>query len=539
MVSEDEKAAKYREQQEQNTRQRASLLGLPYADSRLLANEPLVPNILTNEEMYKNNLVPIRDEGENGSLVIGITINTPQQTLRSLREKFIDRNVQFVMISNPGFKDYMKRYDPPKEVHYEDVTLSTKGDSETLAEVSKTLESVRSEDIFEYLVEQAMNLNASDIHLENAREYVRVRFRVDGTLHLVAQISKAKYRTLMGEVASRGDVSVDFPEAQTGHISQEVRLPSGEVKYLNMRIETVPTGFGQDAVLRLFDIDPAMLQLDSLQLSAFQRKNIDSIIAHPHGLALVVGPTGSGKSTTLYSIINALNDPQRKIVTLEDPIEYSIDGVTQIPVSTAQGDSFANKLRAVLRIDPDVIMVGEIRDVDTARTAMQASVTGHLVLSTFHADNAAAALSRMIDMIGPNPIFASSIKMVIGQRLVRKLDESSRQEYEPNDQIKQYIKSALANLPETIEKPDLENIKLYRAKPSKDSPFGFKGRMVLMEQMIVSETLQSLIRQDFQVMDASLVERVAIEQGMLTMLQDGLLKALKGETTIEEIFRVL
>src|SRR6185369_15709775 len=186
--------------------------------------------------------------------------------------------------------------------------------------------------------------------------------------------------------------------------------------------------------------------LDHLGLTEEQRGHINEIIAHPHGMVMVVGPTGSGKSTTLYSMIQTLNRSDRKILTLEDPVELAVPGVSQIPVNTQGGDSFAEKLRAVLRLDPDIVMVGEIRDVDTARTAIQASITGHLALSTFHASTAAAAFSRIIDMIGQNPIFSSAIRLVIGQRLVRRLDDKTKQAYKPDDAVKKYIADALKDL---------------------------------------------------------------------------------------------
>jgi len=306
-----------------------------------------------------------------------------------------------------------------------------------------------------------------------------------------------------------------------------------------MRIETVPTLYGQDAVVRLFNMDMSLLRLDNLGLSEKERKPIDEVISHPHGMVLMVGPTGSGKTTTLYSILMQLNDPKNKIITLEDPVEYGLDGMSQIPVYSRQGDSFANKLRAVMRLDPDVIMVGEIRDVDTAKTALQAAVTGHLVLSTFHAGNSAEAFTRMIDMIGVNPILISSVKLIISQRLVRRLDDKTKIEYEPDEAVKQHIRDNLQNLPEDIEKPDLENIKLWKPGKSEENPFGYKGRTSIIEDLIVTPEIQALMRNTTEIPTSDIIENKAKEQGMITMYQAGLLKALKGMTTIEEINRVI
>jgi len=253
----------------------------------------------------------------------------------------------------------------------------------------------------------------------------------------------------------------------------------------------------------------------------------------------MVGPTGSGKSTTLYSMINALNTTDRKIITLEDPIEYGISGISQIPVDTTNGQSFADHLRSVLRLDPDVVMIGEIRDADTAKTAIQASITGHLVLSTFHANSTGAAFSRMIDLIGVNPIFSSAIRLVIAQRLVRRLDDSSKQAYEPDEATRNWVKTTLANLPEHVDKPDLDTFQLYRPVPNEHSPFGYNGRFVIMEQMVVGESIQKFLRGEIIDVHAELIEQAARDSGMVTLLEHGVLAALRGETTLDEVNRVI
>lgn len=537
---EDDQQAKFREQDERSTQKRAALLGLQYLDTRgVVAGTPLYKDILTVQEMHEGNIVPLRDGSEGNLLVFGITVQTPQRLLRELRERFQDRSVQFLMMSTSGFLEFMQRYDPPKQVVYEDVAIAKEGDSETIAQVSKTLDTVKSDDILNYLITQADRLNASDIHLECQKDDVRIRFRVDGTLHPVAQLTSEKYRVLMASIASRADVSTAEKDAQTGHMQQEIKMPDGKIRSLNMRIETVPTIYGTDVVVRLFNFDQSLLNLKNLGMGEVQLKEFEAVVNRPHGMVMVVGPTGSGKSTTLYSMINALNDPGRKILTLEDPVEYTIPGVSQIPVNTGEGDSFADKLRAVLRLDPDVVMVGEIRDVDTARTAIQASITGHLVLSTFHASTAAAAFSRMIDMIGQNPVFSTAIRMVVGQRLVRKLDDSTKIAYQPDEATKRYIESILKDLPESVQKPDLNNITLYKPGKSDDAPFGYVGRIVLMEQMLITDKIQGFLRGDVEEINTKVIEKTAQQQGMVTLEQDGILKAIAGLTTIEEVNRVI
>jgi type II secretory ATPase GspE/PulE/Tfp pilus assembly ATPase PilB-like protein len=432
----------------------------------------------------------------------------------------------------------MLRYDPPKKVIYDDIEIAKEGDSDTIAEVSKTLNSVSSEELFDYLIRQADKLGASDIHIENERDSIRIRMRVDGALHPVALIERERYRVIMGELASRAGVSTASNESQSGHMQKEITTDQG-THLLNLRVETVPTMYGQDAVLRLFNFDESLLNLDLLGIPEKQRHEIDEIVSHPRGLVLMVGPTGSGKSTTLYSMLNALNTPDRKLITLEDPIEYGLTGISQIPIDTTHGQSFADALRSVLRLDPDVVMVGEIRDTDTARTAIQASITGHLVLSSFHANSTSTAFSRMIDMIGVNPIFSSAVRLIIAQRLVRRLVDDTKEEYEPDEATRNYVKRVLEGIPEDTDHPDLDNFKLWRPKPSEDAPFGYKGRIVIMEQLIVDEEIQKFIRGDVAEVHPEAIEKTARGRGMLTLEQVGVLAALRGETTLDEVGRVI
>lgn len=431
----------------------------------------------------------------------------------------------------------MNRFDPPKKVVYDDIKIASEGDSDTLAAVSQTLNSVGTEELFNFLLDQADKLGASDIHIENQRTYIRVRMRVDGALHPVADLERDRYRIIMSELASRAGVSSAANSPQSGHMQREITR-DGATHLLNIRVETVPTLYGQDAVMRLFNFDESMLNLDLLGIQDRERKEIDEIVGHPRGMLLMVGPTGSGKSTTLYSMINALNTSDRKIITLEDPIEYGIGGIAQIPIDTTSGQHFADGLRSVLRLDPDVVMVGEIRDADTAKTAIQASITGHLVLSSFHANSTSTAFSRMIDLIGVNPIFSTAIRMVMAQRLVRQLD-SNKEEYEPDQATRKWVREVLKDLPDHVEKPDFDNFKLWRPVKSDESPFGYKGRIVIIEQLVVTEPIQAFLRGDVAEVHSEAIEKIARQNGMLTLLEQGVLAALRGDTTIEEINRVI
>ncbi len=540
-MDEQEIQTKRREQDERSTQQRAALLGLPYLDTREFEHDlPLAKEVLSIEAMHRDKMVPLVKGDEEKLYQFGVTTQTPQSIIEKVRREYNERgdSVQFSLISQSGFRALMLRFDPPKVVIYNDIQIAKEGDSDTIAEVSKTLNSVSSEQLFDYLIKQADMLGASDIHIENERDNIRVRLRVDGALHPVAHLDRDRYRVIMGELASRAGVSTAANEAQSGHIQKEITNEQG-THLLNLRVETIPTLYGQDAVLRLFNFDETLLNLDLLGIPEKQRKEIDEIVSHPRGLVLVVGPTGSGKSTTLYSMLNALNTSDRKLLTLEDPIEYGLTGIAQIPVSTTSGQSFGDSLRSVLRLDPDVVMVGEIRDTDTARTAVQASITGHLVLSTFHANSTSTAFSRMIDMIGVNPIFSSAVRLVIAQRLVRRLVEGTKEEYEPDDATRAYVRKVLEGLPDAIEHPNLDTFKLWRPKPSDDAPFGYKGRMIIMEQLVIDEEIQKFIRGDVSDIHPEAIETMARARGMVTLEQAGVLAALRGETTLDEVGRVI
>lgn len=540
-MDEKEVQRRRREQDEKATRQRATILGLPYVDMRNIEDTlPLVPDMMPIAKMHQYRIVPLAKGGNEVMYQIGVTSQTPQSILQKIKREYQDRGdkLQFLLISASGYRAMMLRYDPPKRTAYDDIEIAQEGDSNTIAQVSQTLNMVSSEELFDFLIKQADKLGASDIHIENERDTIRVRMRVDGALHPVAHLERSRYRVIMGELASRAGVSSASTESQSGHMQMEITTDQG-THLLNLRVETVPTLYGQDAVLRLFNFDESLLNLDLLGIPPRQRKEIDEIVSHPRGLVLMVGPTGSGKSTTLYSMLNALNTTDRKLITLEDPIEYGLSGMSQIPIDTTHGQTFADGLRSVLRLDPDVVMVGEIRDVDTARTAIQASITGHLVLSSFHANTTSTAFSRMIDMIGVNPIFSSAIRLLIAQRLVRRLVDRTKEAYEPDEATRNYVRRVLEKLPPDTEKPDLDNFKLWRPVPSEEAPFGYKGRVVIMEQLVVTEEIQRFIRGDVQDVHPETIEETARHEGMLTLEQVGVLAALRGETTLEEVGRVI
>jgi len=524
--------------EEQATARRARILGMNYIDTSNLPNKQLHKDILTVPELYRLRVIPIVADAHR--IDFGITTTTSQQTMIGLRQRFQDQQINYLLISDNGFRDYMRLYDPPKQVVYHDIEIGGTS-TDMVKQVSVTLEQVRADDMLAYLVQQAHKLSASDIHIENQKESVRIRFRIDGVLHPIAQLTHEKNRMLIAAIASAGNISTSANEAQQGHIAQRVRMAEGSDVDINLRVETVPAINGMDIVMRLFNLDAKMFSLDKLGLSAKERAVVEEIINKPSGLLLAVGPTGSGKTTTLYSVLNSLKSEERKIITIEDPVEYQFDGITQISVTNQQSQqaNFAEQLRAVLRLDPDVVMVGEIRDQDTAKTALQASLTGHLVLSTFHAASAAAAMTRLMDIINENPLFVSAIRLIMAQRLVRKLDDSLKKPYKPDAATMATITTVIDSLPKDFERPKLDNVQLYKPGTSPANPFGYKGQLALREQFTMTPEVTAALRDTTRQLTTDEIETVAVKSGMITMLQDGVLKALDGQTTLEEVYRVI
>ena len=469
-----------RTEQEVATQRRAQILNIEYFDTSKVANKAIYRDVLTVQELYQQRIIPL--EADRSHILFGITNLTSQQVMNNLKARFTDQIINFVLISDQGYDEYMHLYDPPKAVVYQDISISTAGSEDLIKHVSETLEQVKADDMLGYLVLQAHKLNANDIHIETQQGSVQIRLRIDGVLHPIARITPEKYRILLAAIAASGNISTGASEPQQGHIAQKVTLADGSTVDVNVRLETVSTITGTDVVMRIFNYDQNMYNVANLGLSPKEMEIVNEIIEKPSGLVMIVGPTGSGKTTTLYSMLNALNNDERKLITIEDPVEYQFKGITQISVQTngtENKSAFADNLRAVLRLDPDIIMIGEVRDNDTAKTALQASLTGHLVLTTFHASSASAALTRLMDVIGQNPLFVSAIRLVMAQRLVRRLDDTTKQAYQPSEAQLEVIRGVLNGLPSNIEKPDISNLQLFKPGSSETNPYGYSGQIAI------------------------------------------------------------
>lgn len=383
-------------------------------------------------------------------------------------------------------------------------------------------------EIVTQILDFAVRARASDIHIEPQEKSTRVRYRIDGILQEKLTIPKPLHEALVSRIKILSGLKIDEKR-----VPQDGRFNfAGASEDVDLRVSTLPTAWGEKVVMRLLKKTGGVPELPELGLRGLALKNLENAILRPHGIIIICGPTGSGKTTTLYSIISRINTPKVNIVTLEDPIEYKIPGVNQVQVNPAAGLTFASGLRAFLRQDPNIILVGEIRDRETADLAIQASLTGHLVFSTLHTNDAAGALPRLLDMGAEPYLLASSMTAVLAQRVVRKIHEDCKEEYTPDPKVIEDMKNVLGPL----WPKDKEITKLYHGTGDPVcGGSGYYGRIGIFEVMPVSEKISRLI---LERKSASDIEKVAREEGIITMKQDGYLKVLEGITTIEEVLRV-
>src|SRR5690606_14568000 len=373
------------------------------------------------------------------------------------------------------------------------------------------------------VIQRAVELRASDIHIEPFENRLKVRYRIDGVL----EEGESPPNNLTAAVISRIKIMAKLNIAER-RLPQDGRIMLRvQGKELDLRVSTVPTAHGESVVMRLLDRETVVFDFERLGftgdvLPAFQR-----VLEQPHGILLVTGPTGSGKTTTLYTALSKLNTPDVKIITVEDPVEYQIEGINQIQVRPQIGLDFANALRSIVRQDPDIIMIGEMRDRETARIAIQSALTGHLVLSTLHTNNAAGGITRMLDMGVEDYLLTSTVNGILAQRLVRRLEPTHAERYPAS--------------PEEIEKFGLRRFQpegeifLYRPRGSAIAPTGYLGRTTILEFLVMDDDLRRAVMRHAGMGE---IEQIARRHGMRTMYEDGIAKALAGVTTIEEVLRV-
>lgn len=372
------------------------------------------------------------------------------------------------------------------------------------------------------VLQQAIRAKASDIHFEPFENEFRIRYRVDGALYEMSPPPKSLALPIISRVKVISELNIaEHRIPQDGRIKLTI-----EGRAVDLRVSTLPTQFGESLVLRVLDKSAVNLDLDNLGLPENVKSGIRGAVRRPNGIFIVTGPTGSGKTTTLYSALREVNDIETKILTAEDPVEYEIEGIMQVPVNHQVGLDFARALRAFLRQDPDKIMVGEIRDIETARIAVQASLTGHVVLSTLHTNDAPGAVTRLIDM-GLQPfLLSASLEFILAQRLVRKICTGCKQEFDPKNEM-------LQNL--GINRNELGDRKFYFGGGCEQcSNGGYRGRTGLFEMIKINDTFREMINSGAATL---VLKQKAIEQGMRTLREDGLRSIFDGETTVEEVLK--
>lgn len=376
------------------------------------------------------------------------------------------------------------------------------------------------------ILEYAVTSRASDVHIEPMEDRVRVRYRIDGILYDRLSLPKTVQDAVISRIKVLSEMKIDEHRTpQDGRFN--FKVGNQEV---DLRISVLPTVHGEKIVMRLLRKSGGIPTLPELGLNGTSLKELETAILRPHGIILVCGPTGSGKTTTLYAVLAKLNTTRVNIVSLEDPVEYEIPGVNQVQINPAVGLTFADGLRSFLRQDPNIILVGEIRDGETEDLAIQAALTGHLVFSTLHTSDAAGALPRLLDLGAETFLLASTITAVMGQRIVRKICPTCKESYSPAPQLVEEMKAVLGPLMPPGE------VKLYKGKGCNEcGDSGYIGRVGIFEVLTVTEKMAHLI---LQRADAEAIEKQATSEGMITMKQDGYLKVLAGVTTIEEVLRV-
>ena len=403
-----------------------------------------------------------------------------------------------------------------------DETGEGEADVETLKDLASEAPVIR---LVNLIIQRAVESRASDIHVEPFEDQLKVRYRVDGVLTEVEAPPSSSTAAVISRIKLMAKLNIaERRLPQDGRISLRV-----QGKELDLRVSTVPTLFGESVVIRLLDKESVSFDFGALGFDGEPLERFKRILHMPHGIVLVTGPTGSGKSTTLYTALSRLNTAEKKIITVEDPVEYQIAGINQIQVKPQIDLTFASALRSIVRQDPDIIMVGEMRDLETARIAVQSALTGHLVLSTLHTNDAAGGVTRLLDMGVEDYLITSTINGIVAQRLVRRLCGHCAQPYEP--------------LPELVEELQLQEfagadgkVRLHRAVGCEQcGGSGFHGRLALTEVLVMNDDIRRLVMQHA---NAGEIQEAAVADGMATLHRDGLRKAAAGLTTLEEVARV-
>jgi general secretion pathway protein E len=502
----------------------SEVLGLPLLSAKECPEMP-PPNVQMSVRFLKQyHVVPIGESDTSVSLLVADPADRyPLQAVELATGKPVEVKVGF----RSEIDDLIERYYGSGRSamgtiveNLSDEASRSEDDIEHLRDLASEAPVIR---LVNLVIQRAVEQRASDIHIEPFESRLKVRYRIDGVL-LEAESPPA---ASTAAVISRVKIMAKLNIAER-RLPQDGRIPLRvQGKELDLRVSTVPTSFGESVVMRILDRESVVFDFHTLGFTDEFLPQFTKVLELPHGILLVTGPTGSGKTTTLYTALSKLNTPDVKIITVEDPVEYQIEGINQIQAKPAIGLDFAHALRSIVRQDPDIIMIGEMRDLETAKIAIQSALTGHLVLSTLHTNNAAGGVTRMLDMGVEDYLLTSTVNGILAQRLVRKLDIEHAERYEA--------------LPEVVEEFGLRRfqpegkVQLYKPMPSPLTATGYHGRTTIMEFLVMSDPIRRLVMQHG---DMGKIEEQARSEGMRTMYEDGLVKSLGGTTTIEEVLRV-
>ena len=501
--------------------------GFPQISAADFPDKPPMINGLSPQLMRQWRVVTLSmDDSE-----AGVAMATPQDLyLRELLEIIYQKPVRPFLASEEDILAAVYRwYEADVDLGSEDSEDESRPDDE-LWEDPEQLRDLASEApvirLVNHIISQALEVKASDIHFEPFRDLLKVRFRIDGVLHDIETVSKRLQPAITSRIKLMAKMNI-----------AEMRLPQdGRIKVregqreIDIRVSSLPTLFGESVVLRLLNREEVRLELETLGISADMLGDFEKIISRPYGLVLVTGPTGSGKTTTLYGVMNRINAPDKKIITVEDPVEYQLDGINQIQIRPKIGLGFASALRNILRQDPDVILIGEIRDAETAEIAIQSALTGHLVFSTLHTNDAASAITRLQEMGVESYLLSSCLLAVMAQRLVRKICPHCGAAYDLPPGFFEEVVQALGV--DSTQTP----YEVWRGKGCANcANTGFSGRTGIYELIHVDDEIRRLIVKGA---DSGSILSKARSLGMRTLRQDGLQKVLAGQTTFEEVMRV-
>lgn len=463
---------------------------------------------------------------DNGTLKVVFAPPQELYALDEVRSRFNCSLETYITLERVLTDSINRVYEQGKDVVSEDINESSGLSDMEFTEPQDLIEAEDEAPVIKFintLLFQAAREHASDIHIECFEKEVLVRFRKDGILHDVTKVPKTVQSSVISRVKIMSELDIaERRKPQDGSI----RLKIGG-RDIDVRVSTVPTSWGESVVMRLLYRSSVLMSFEQLGLEGKKLETVESLIKRPHGIILVTGPTGSGKTTSLYAALQRINLPDKKIITIEDPVEYQIQGINQIQVNTKVDLTFANGLRSILRQDPDVILVGEIRDRETADISMNASLTGHLVFSTLHTNDSVSAVTRLADMGVESFLIASTLSAVIAQRLVRILCMRCREQYVPIDEEIGRIGLAREDCPEG---------RIYRAKGCQECmETGFSGRIAIFEILIIDDELKNTILTH---PDSSTLKEKALRNGLITLRMDGADKVAKGITSIDEVLRV-